>query len=107
MPDRLQSALRLLFTGLAAAFAATGLLFFLFPDGTVRALNAAGIPLGLPPAPPSALRFWRSLALAPLVLATLLPAPLPRPPPGHAPLTPPLAPATAPPPPPPPPPSPP
>ena len=42
MPDRLQSALRLLFAGLAAAFATTGLLFFLFPDGTVRALNAAG-----------------------------------------------------------------
>src|SRR2546425_622234 len=91
MPDRLQSALRVLFAGLALAFAATGLLFFLFPDGTVRALNAAGSPLGFPPAPPSALRFWLSLGLAYMVLVTLLAAQIARDPRGRAHLMPLLA----------------
>jgi len=91
MPDRITSALRLLFAGLALAFAATGLLFFLFPDGTVRALNAAGGPLGFPPAPPSALRFWLSLGLAYMVLVTLLAAQVARDPRGRAHLMPLLA----------------
>src|SRR5439155_1321453 len=59
--DRL---LRLLFTTLAAAFAVTGLLFFCFPNATVGTLNAAGRPLGFPPAPASPPRFWPSLAVA-------------------------------------------
>src|SRR5881409_1927887 len=91
MPDRMLGALRVLFAGLALAFAATGLLFFLFPDGTVRALNAAGSPLGFPPAPPSALRFWLSLGLAYMVLVTLLAALIARDPRGRAHLMPLLA----------------
>ena len=91
MQDRVTAALRLVFAGLAAAFAATGLLFLLFPDGTVRALNAAGSPLGLPPAPPSALRFWLSLGLAYMVLVTLLAAQVARDPRGRAHLMPLLA----------------
>jgi len=78
MPDRILAALRLLFAGLAVAFAATGLVFFLFPDGTLGVLNAAGSPLGFPPAPPSALRFWLSLGLAYMVLVTLLAAQIAR-----------------------------
>src|SRR5213080_4669994 len=91
MPHRILGALHLLFAGLALAFAATGLLFFLFPDGTVRALNAAGSPLGFPPAPPSALRFWLSLGLAYMVLVTLLAAQIARDPRGRAHLMPLLA----------------
>src|SRR5881628_1948881 len=78
MPDRILAALRRLFAGLAVAFAATGLVFFLFPDGTLGVLNAAGSPLGFPPAPPSALRFWLSLGLAYMVLVTLLAAQIAR-----------------------------
>jgi hypothetical protein len=88
LPDR---PLRLLFTALAVAFAATGLLFFAFPDGTVRALNAAGRPLGLPPAPTSALRFWLSLSLAYMMLVTLLAAAIARDPRRQASLMPILA----------------
>ncbi len=80
MPDRILGALRVLFAGLALAFAATGLLFFLFPDGT-----------GFPPAPPSALRFWLSLGLAYMVLVTLLAAQIARDPRGRAHLMPLLA----------------
>ena len=91
MPDRILAALRLLFAGLAVAFAATGLVFFLFPDGTLGVLNAAGSPLGFPPAPPSALRFWLSLGLAYMVLVTLLAAQIARDPRGRAHLMPLLA----------------
>src|SRR5437773_1143329 len=91
MPDRILAALRLLFAGLAVAFAATGLLFFLCPDGTLGVLNAAGSPLGFPPAPPSALRFWLSLGLAYMVLVTLLAAQIARDPRGRAHLMPLLA----------------
>jgi len=84
-------ALRLGFTALAVAFAATGLLFFLFPDGTVRTMNAVGRPVGFPPAPPSALRFWLSLGLAYMVLVTLLAAAIARDPRGRAGLMPILA----------------
>ena len=80
----LDRSLRLLFTTLAAAFALTGLLFFLFPDGTVRVLNAAGRPLGFPPAPTSDLRFWLSLGVAYMVLVTLLAAAIARDPAGRA-----------------------
>jgi hypothetical protein len=88
MPDR---PLRLLFGALAAAFGGTGLLFFLFPDGTIAALNAAGGLVGFPPAPPSPLRFWLSLGLAYMVLVTLLAATIARDPRRHAPLMPILA----------------
>lgn len=83
--------LRLLFTALAAAFGATGLLFFVFPDGTIEALNAAGGLVGFPPAPASTLRFWLSLAVAYMVLVTLLAAQVARDPRGRAPLMPILA----------------
>src|SRR2546427_12735638 len=86
--DRL---LRLLFTALAAAFGVTGLLFFCFPDATVATLNAAGRPLGLPPAPASPLRFWLSLAVAYMMLVTLLAAAIARDPRSRAHLTPILA----------------
>ena len=86
--DRL---LRLLFTTLAAAFAVTGLLFFCFPDATVATLNAAGRPLGLPPAPASPLRFWLSLAVAYMMLVTLLAAAIARDPRSRAHLMPILA----------------
>jgi hypothetical protein len=88
MADR---RLCLLFTALAAAFAATGLLFFCFPDGTIVTLNAVGRAIGLPPAPPSALRFWLSLAVAYMVLVTLLAASIARDPRGRAHLMPILA----------------
>lgn len=78
MLGRIDQALRLLFIGLAGAFAVTGGLFFYFPDGTIDALNAVGRPLGFPPAPPSALRFWLSLGLAYMVLVTLLAASIAR-----------------------------
>src|SRR6266516_2144347 len=75
MPDRILAALRRLFAGLAVAFAATGLVFFLFPDGTLGVLNAAGSPLGL----------------AYMVLVTLLAAQIARDPRGRAHLMPLLA----------------
>src|SRR5262245_47382864 len=88
LPDR---PLRLLFTAFAAAFAGTGFLFFCFPDGTIRFLNAAGAVVGFPPAPTSELRFWLSLALAYMVLVTLLAATIARDPRGRAHLMPILA----------------
>src|SRR5213593_239866 len=87
----LDRPLRLVFTGLAVAFSVTGLLFFCFPDATVAMLNAAGRPFGFPPAPASALRFWLSLAVAYMVLVTLLAAAIARDPRGHAHLMPILA----------------
>src|SRR5215510_3272748 len=91
MPDALDRPLRLLFSALAVAFAATGLLFFLFPDGTIRFLDAVGRPLGFADAPPSELRFWLSLAVAYMVLVTLLAAAIARDPYGRAHLMPILA----------------
>src|SRR6267142_2973389 len=91
MPEPIDRALRPLFGTLAVAFATTGLLFLLFPDGTIRALNAAGGPLGFPPAPASELRFWLSLAVAYMVLVTLLAAEIARNPRGRAHLMPILA----------------
>ena len=91
MTDGIDRALRIAFTALAIAFGVTGLLFLLFPDGTIRTLNAAGAPLGFPPAPASALRFWLSLGLAYMVLVTLLAAAIARDPRRRAPLMPILA----------------
>ncbi|MFN8543780.1 MAG: hypothetical protein U0807_06200 [Candidatus Binatia bacterium] len=91
MTGALVRPLRILYVGLAVAFATTGALFFLFPDGTVRTLNAAGAPLGFPPAPPSELRFWLSLGVAYMVLVTLLAAETARDPIGRTHLMPILA----------------
>ncbi|HJQ82911.1 MAG TPA: hypothetical protein VKA21_02470 [Candidatus Binatia bacterium] len=91
MADPLDRPLRFVFRALAVAFAVTGLLFFLFPDGTVRTLNAVGRPLGFPDAPASALRFWLSLAVAYMVLVTLLAAATARDPRGRVHLMPILA----------------
>jgi len=91
VPTSLDGALRLLFRSLAIAFAVTGLLFFLFPDGTIRFLDAVGRPLGFAEAPVSALRFWLSLAVAYMVLVTLLAAEIARDPRGRAHLMPILA----------------
>jgi hypothetical protein len=84
MPEPVARALRTLFAALAAAFATTGLVFLLFPDGTIRALDAVGRPLGFPNAPASELRFWLSLAVAYMVLVTLLAAAIARDPRGRA-----------------------
>src|SRR5207248_68829 len=89
--DQIDRPLRLAFAALAVAFATTVLLFFLFPDATIRTLNAAGGPFGFPPAPASALRFWLSLAVAYMVLVTLLAATIARDPRGRAHLMPILA----------------
>src|SRR5262245_17042497 len=91
MPASLERMLRLLFAGFALAFAGTGLIFFPFPDGTLRVLNAAGGVVGFPPAPASELRFWLSLAVAYMVLVTLLAAAIARDPRGRAHLMPILA----------------
>jgi hypothetical protein len=69
---------RLAFRLLAWAFGVTGTLFLLFPAGTVRTMNGAGGLLGLPPAPPSDLRFWLSLGVAYMVLVTILAATIAR-----------------------------
>ena len=54
-------------------FAVVGLLFLLFPDGTVQTINAVGAILRVfPPAPASDLRFWLSLSFAYMVLVTVL-----------------------------------
>ena len=58
---------------LAASFLVVGTLFFVFPDGTVRVMNAVGSALGnFPPAPASALRFWLSLSTGYMALVTAL-----------------------------------
>jgi len=60
---------------LAWAFGITGTVFLLFPDGTVRVVNAIGSALRVfAPAPMSELRFWLGLAVAYMVLVTLLAA---------------------------------
>jgi len=57
--------------GLAASFLVVGTLFFVFPDRTVAVMNAVGSRLGrFTPAPPSALRFWLSLATGYMALVT-------------------------------------
>ena len=86
--DRL---LRALFWALCVAFAATGLIFFAFPDATIQVLNTTGHALGFPPAPASSLRFWLSLGVAYMMLVTLLAAAIARDPRGRADLMPILA----------------
>lgn len=59
--------------GLAVSFALVGACFLLAPDATIHVMNRAGGMLGdFTPAPPSALRFWLSLATGYMVLVTAL-----------------------------------
>jgi hypothetical protein len=67
--------IRTIFQALAVSFAVVGLIFLLFPDGTVRCINAVGTWLRIfPPAPVSALRFWLSLGVSYMALVTVLAA---------------------------------
>lgn len=63
---------RLLFRGLAVAFAVTGLTFYLFPSQVIEVMNAAGRTFGLPEAPAMGHRFWLSLGTAYMALVTAL-----------------------------------
>jgi hypothetical protein len=66
-------AISVIFRLLAISFAVVGMLFLLFPDGTVRVINAAGALFRIfPPAPPSALRFWLSLGVSYMALVTVM-----------------------------------
>ncbi len=68
-----ERAITLIFQILAATFALVGSIFLLFPNGTVRTINAAGSIFRIfPPAPESALRFWLSLAVSYMALVTVL-----------------------------------
>lgn len=77
-PDRPKSspaepAIKLIFQILAASFALVGAIFLLFPNGTVRTINATGAIFGVfSPAPQSDLRFWLSLAVSYMALVTVL-----------------------------------
>ncbi|GIW43949.1 MAG: hypothetical protein KatS3mg077_1231 [Candidatus Binatia bacterium] len=74
VPAVLAAALAMIYRVLAWTFGLVGLLFFLFPDGTVDALNASGRWLGFPPAPHLAHRFWLSLGVAYMAVVTALAA---------------------------------
>jgi hypothetical protein len=63
---------RLLFRGLAVAFAVTGLTFYLFPIQVIEVMNSAGSVFGLPDAPPMGHRFWLSLGSAYMAVVTAL-----------------------------------
>jgi hypothetical protein len=64
---------RLTLRVLALSFAAVGSCFLFLPDATIETMNAVGGRLGeFTPAPPSALRFWVSLATGYMVLVTVL-----------------------------------
>lgn len=68
-----ERAITLIFQILAATFALVGSIFLLFPNGTVRTINAVGsIFRVFPPAPQSELRFWVSLAVSYMALVTVL-----------------------------------
>ncbi len=84
--------IRTVFQLLAVSFAVVGAIFLIFPDGTVRVINAAGSILRVfPPAPPSQLRFWLSLGVSYMVLVTILAAIIQRDPVRHRDLMPILA----------------
>ncbi len=68
----LDPLLRLVYRVLGWTFAVVGALFFLLPDGTIGALNAAGGWLGFPPAPLTSHRFWLSLGVAYMAVVTAL-----------------------------------
>lgn len=64
---------RLILRFLAICFLVAGASFLLRPDETIRSINGLGARLGdFTPAPPSALRFWLTLAVAYMLLVTLL-----------------------------------
>lgn len=64
---------RLVLRSLALSFAVVGGIFLFLPDATIEAMNRLGTALGsFTPAPPSALRFWLSLATGYMVLVTAL-----------------------------------
>lgn len=68
-----EQGLRLIFRLLAWSFAGVGAIFFCFPNGTVRFINATGALFGIfTPAPQSDLRFWLSLGVSYMLLVTLL-----------------------------------
>ncbi len=70
---RIERWCRLTLRVLAACFVGAGLNFLFFPDATVASLNAVGSWFGdFPAAPPSAQRFWLSLATGYMVLVTAL-----------------------------------
>jgi hypothetical protein len=64
--------LRPVYRMFAAVFFLVGLLFFVFPDGTIDALNAVGAALGFPDAPHLAHRFWLGLAVSYMAVVTAL-----------------------------------
>jgi len=67
------AVVRLIFGSLAICFATVGCIFLIFPDGTVRTINAVGAAFRVfSPAPQSELRFWLSLAVAYMALVTVL-----------------------------------
>jgi hypothetical protein len=76
MPRRARSHewwFRFTLRALAASFAVVGAVFVLFPDATVRTMNAVGNAMGdFTPAPASEQRFWLSLATGYMVLVTAL-----------------------------------
>ncbi len=84
--------IRIVFQLLAISFGVVGAIFLLFPDGTVRVINATGsIFRVFPPAPPSQLRFWLSLGVSYMALVTVLAAMIQRDPVRHRDLMPILA----------------
>lgn len=70
----MQALHRLMLQQFFWGFVIVGTIFFLFPDGTVRFMNAAGHALGdFAPLPPSeGLRFWLSLGTAYMALVSAL-----------------------------------
>lgn len=84
--------IRTIFQLLAISFGVVGAIFLLFPDGTVRVINATGSVFRVfPPAPPSQLRFWLSLGVSYMALVTILAALIQRDPVRHRDLMPILA----------------
>ena len=83
--------LRLAYRVLATTFLIVGLIFFLFPDGTIDVLNATGALFGFPPAPHLAHRFWLGLGTAYMAVVTWLAFAISQAPAEHRILMPPLA----------------
>ncbi len=79
----IEPLLVLVYRVLAWTFGIVGGLFFLFPDGTIDALNAVGRLLGFAPAPHLAHRFWLSLGVAYMAVVTSLAALIARGPVAH------------------------
>jgi hypothetical protein len=75
MSSASERTIAFIFRALAITFAVVGVLFLVFPDGTVRVINATGTLFRIfPPAPPSELRFWLSLGVSYMALVTILAA---------------------------------